>query len=128
MKLQIKKLTVQADSRGSFTEVLRREDTGPRQFGQISITTANKGETKGGHYHKRKREWYFILQGKAKFVFRDRKTKEQRTMTLDRNSRKLIEIPANVFHSVTNIGPTELIILIYISEPYDKKDPDTFTV
>lgn len=128
MKLQIKKIHVKSDPRGSFFEILRREDTGNHTFGQISISTAKPGEVKGGHYHIRKREWYFILQGKAKIEFIDRKTGEKKVISVNQKDHKVIEMPRNVAHTVTNTGKEELKILIYISESYDKKSADTFTI
>lgn len=128
MQVHIKKLNKKSDVRGAFTEILRSEDTGVHPFGQISIMTAKPGQTKGGHYHTHKREWYFILKGSAKITLEDRLTHEHKTMRLTQKSLKVIEMPLGVAHSVTNLGNGELEVLIYISDPYFEKDADTFKV
>jgi UDP-2-acetamido-2,6-beta-L-arabino-hexul-4-ose reductase len=126
MKLGIKKIQIHKDARGTFFEVLRREDTPNHRFGQISISTAKPGESKGGHYHKKKREWYFVLEGNARIMFEDRKNKEKKIIYASDKSPKLIEMPRNVIHTVTNTGRKELKILIYITEPYNKRNADTY--
>ncbi len=127
MEIRKKHLTVKKDTRGSFFEILRSEDTGIHPFGQISISTAKPGETKGGHYHLRKREWYFIVTGKAEISFWERDGSGKKMLSLEDTDMEAVEMPIGVFHSIRNIGAGELVILIYISESYDPSDPDTYT-
>ena len=128
MEIFLRKRKLKEDVRGTFIEILRREDTGIHEFGQLSISTAHPGQTKGGHYHKRKREWYYLIKGNAKLTFTNRITAETKEIFLNSTERQLIEIPINVIHTTTNIGPEELILLVYITEPYYEKDPDTYTI
>jgi UDP-2-acetamido-2,6-beta-L-arabino-hexul-4-ose reductase len=128
MRIRIKKLKELKDSRGSFIEILRSEDTGKHSFGQISLTTAKSGETKGLHFHLRKREWYCVLQGKAKVVFSDNKTHKSKSVSLDDKHLQVIEMPIGVMHSITNTGKKTLMVLVYITEPYNAKTADTYTV
>ena len=127
MNVSIKKLEVKKDDRGWLAEILRAEDIGKKPlFGQILVTTAKPGQTKGNHYHLRKREWYCVIKGKGEVAVIDRKTREVSKYELGDDNFSLLEIPIGKLHTITNIGDEEMILLVYISEPFNKDDPDTF--
>lgn len=126
MDIPVRKLDVSADSRGILFEVLRPEHVGQAPFGQILVTTAKPGQSKGGHYHTRKREWYCVMQGKGLLTLDDKKTGDHAEMVLDGDVPMIAEMPKNVFHKIKNIGKTDLLLLVYVSEAYNPKDPDTF--
>lgn len=58
-------LTVHADARGRFVEMLKTKDSG-----QFSFFTAHPGITRGGHYHHTKNKKFLVIQGKTRFGFR----------------------------------------------------------
>jgi UDP-2-acetamido-2,6-beta-L-arabino-hexul-4-ose reductase len=127
MQVKIKKLEVKKDERGWLAEIIRAEDIGNHpSFGQILVTTANPGQTKGNHYHLRKREWYCVIKGKGQVTITDRATKEVFTHTMGDENFVLVEIPVGTLHAITNIGTEEMILVVYISEPFNLQDPDTF--
>lgn len=126
MELIIKKLTISKDKRGWLCEIIRSEDVGKAQFGQILVTTAKKGETKGKHYHNRKTEWYCVIQGKAILTITNNKTKESKEVSMGEDNMVLVKIPPHNFHEIKNIGETEMFLLIYISEAFDPSDPDIY--
>lgn len=126
MEIVIKKLLVSRDERGWLSEIVRPEDVGKTQFGQILITTANKGQTKGKHYHKRKIEWYCVIQGKAILTITNNKTKKGREVPMGEGNMILVKIPPNHFHEIKNIGETEMLLLVYINEAFDPSDPDIY--
>jgi len=127
MQVNIKKLEVKKDQRGWLAEIIRAEDIGSDPpFGQVLVTTANPGQTKGNHYHLRKREWYCVIKGKGQVTITDRKTKEVFTYTMGDDNFVLVEIPTGKLHAITNIGTEEMILVVYISESFNPKDPDTF--
>ena len=64
------KLEVNADKRGIFVEMLKNEESG-----QISFFTAKPGITRGGHFHNTKTEKFLVVNGKARFRFRNILTK-----------------------------------------------------
>ena len=86
VKLNVKQLDVKKDNRGWLAEILRVEDSGPHQFGQIIITVAYPGQTKGNHYHMRKREWYCVIKGKAKLTVVDRTTRQSTELMMGRRT------------------------------------------
>ncbi|OGK53387.1 hypothetical protein A3B56_02720 [Candidatus Roizmanbacteria bacterium RIFCSPLOWO2_01_FULL_45_11] len=126
MKLNIKKLDVKRDDRGWLAEIIRPEDVGYEKFGQILISTALPGKTKGCHYHKRKREWYCLIQGTGLLTVTDRKTGEKIELTLSDKDLMLVEIPTGFLHSLENTGDNELILMAYLDESFDPNDPDVY--
>lgn len=126
MKLNIKKLDVKRDHRGWLAEIIRPEDVGYEKFGQILISTALPGKTKGLHYHKRKREWYCVIQGKGLLTVKDRKTNEKVELELSDRHMTLVEIPTGYLHSLSNTGDNELILMAYLDESFNPNDPDVY--
>lgn len=126
MKTNIKYLDVKIDERGWFAEVLRQENLTNKEFGQMSITVAYPGQTKGKHYHTRKTEWYCVIKGESELILTDNKTKKTKKINISGKKIGIVEIPPNVFHAIKNIGKEEMILLVYCDESFNKKDQDTF--
>ena len=110
------------DSRGRFVEMLKTKDSG-----QFSFFTANPGITRGGHYHHTKSEKFLVLQGLARFGFRNILTNETFELSVDGLSPKIVETIPGWTHDITNIGENELIVMLWASEAFDGARPDTIT-
>jgi UDP-2-acetamido-2,6-beta-L-arabino-hexul-4-ose reductase len=108
------------DSRGRFVEMLKTKDSG-----QFSFFTAHPGITRGGHYHHTKSEKFLVLQGLAKFGFRNIVTNEAYELTVDGLAPKIVETIPGWTHDITNIGENELIVMLWASEAFDRAQPDT---
>lgn len=108
------------DSRGRFVEMLKTKDSG-----QFSFFTANPGITRGGHYHHTKSEKFLVLQGSARFGFRNVLTNETFELSVDGLSPKIVETIPGWTHDITNIGENELIVMLWASEAFDRARPDT---
>ena len=126
MKIQVKKLKIKNDSRGSLVEILHPDDVASETFGMILVTTAFSNEIKGGHYHKRKTEWYCVVKGKGLLTLIDRRTNEEKEINMGGKNMVTVKIPPNYFHKVKNIGLDEMYLLVYVDEPYNLLDPDTY--
>src|SRR3989344_385031 len=124
--LQIKKLVKHQDSRGMFAEVLRPEDIDNPAFGQMSINVTSPGETKGGHYHLYKREWFCVVRGKGLLILRDRATKKRKEIILSEDKLRVVEIPTNNVHWIKNIGKSDMFLLLYIDKSYNSETADTY--
>ena len=127
-KLRIKKLDIKKDSRGWLAELIKSADVDNQKFGQIGITVAYPGQTKGGHYHTRKREWYCVLRGSALLTLVNIKTNKKTEVKMGEKNMILIEIPINHFHFIKNVGKKDMYLLFYTNEVFDLKDSDTFNV
>lgn len=108
------------DSRGRFVEMLKTKDSG-----QFSFFTAHPGITRGGHYHHTKSEKFLVLQGLARFGFRNIVTNEVYELTVDSLVPRIVETIPGWTHDITNIGENELIVMLWASEAFDRALPDT---
>ena len=124
--IEEKKLAVHTDARGWLAEIFRPSDVNNSMKGQVTITTAHPGIVKANHYHKRKYEWYCVMQGKMKLALKDMKTAETEEIILSSDEMKILKISPNISHGFKNIGKDMLVVLMYIDEPFDSKEPDTF--
>ncbi len=109
------------DARGVFVEMLRTPDCG-----QFSFFTAHPGITRGGHYHHSKTEKFLVIQGQARFKFRHMQTGQVHELVTDGAHAQIVETVPGWTHDITNIGPDELVVMLWANELFDRDKPDTF--
>ncbi|OCH37506.1 UDP-2-acetamido-2,6-beta-L-arabino-hexul-4-ose reductase [Aliivibrio fischeri] len=109
------------DPRGSFCELLKTKDAG-----QFSFFTAHPGITRGGHYHHTKNEKFLVIKGEAKFRFEHIATGECYELDVTGEDYKVVETVPGWTHDVTNIGESELVVMLWANEIFDREKPDTF--
>jgi len=109
------------DERGSFTEILKTFG-----FGQISVNVAKPGITKGNHYHNTKNEKYLVVHGECEIKFRKLGSKDVITYRCSDKKLEVVDIPVGYTHSITNVGNDDSVTLMWASEQFDPKNPDTF--
>ena len=126
MPLEARTLDQITDNRGRVFEVLRREHVPEGGFGQIYVFTGAPGSVKGNHYHVRKTEWFCVISGQGELILCDRESPHRECITLTGDLPSVVTIPAGVAHAMRNLSDTEMVVLAYITEPYDAEDPDTF--
>jgi UDP-2-acetamido-2,6-beta-L-arabino-hexul-4-ose reductase len=108
------------DSRGSFTELIRTADRG-----QFSINVAKKGITKGNHWHNTKVEKFIVVNGKGLIRFRKIGTSEIIEYNVSGDKIEVVDIPPGYTHSITNMGETDLITIMWANECFNPDKPDT---
>jgi len=109
------------DNRGVFVEMLKTPDCG-----QFSYFTAHPGITRGGHYHHSKTEKFLVISGKARFKFRQIQTGEEYELVTDGEKAEIVETVPGWTHDITNIGDTEMVVMLWANEIFDREKPDTF--
>jgi len=109
-----------ADNRGSFIEILKTPDCG-----QISFFSANQGATRGGHYHHSKIEKFLVVRGSALFHFRNLLTDEIVQIEASDDLPRIIESIPGWIHSISNIGKTNLLVILWANEVFNPNNPDT---
>ena len=119
------------DERGWLAEIIKAKDLPSPEFGQFFITTAKPGIVKGNHYHTRKHEYFCVMRGKAILTLEELDKKSKKVMKsedveLDSERLQLVEILPWTNHLIKNTGDSEMWLLVYVSEEFDAKDPDTF--
>ena len=110
------------DKRGIFVEILKTKNTG-----QFSFFTASPGITRGGHYHHSKNEKFLVVQGQAKFRFRNIISGEKYEIFLHGKKLQIVETVPGWSHDITNIGKDEIIVFVWANEIYDSSNPDTIS-
>lgn len=109
------------DSRGKFAEVLKTPDCG-----QFSYFTALAGVTRGGHYHHSKNEKFLVVRGRARFRFRNIVNGETVEMETSEDNPRIVETVPGWAHDITNIGDSEMVVMLWANEIFDRNRPDTF--
>lgn len=109
------------DPRGVFVEMLKTPD-----HGQFSYFTSKPGVTRGEHYHHTKTEKFLVIQGTARFGFRNIETGETHEVTVQGGDGTIVESVPGWTHDVSNIGETELVVMLWANEIFDRSHPDTF--
>lgn len=107
---------------GSFQELAHRDDV---VFGQLSHGTIGAGETRGGHYHHKKEEWFCVLVGTMAVDYYTRDGRSLKTSVLDGGDPRFLHIPAGYLHYVRNICSEPLHYLLIANEVFDPANPDT---
>ncbi len=116
-------LVKHADSRGSFTEIIRTHGG----TGQSSFSTTAPGVLRGGHYHRRKAERFLVLTGEARISVR--KLFSDKTIHFDVNGNEpiAIDMPTMWAHSIENTGSEMLLTHFWTDDLFDPINPDTIT-
>ena len=115
-------LKMNADNRGSFTEMLRTVDCG--QFG---VNISNPGITKGQHWHNSKWELFVVVRGKG--LIQQRKLGSDEVLEFYVSGEKIqaVHMLPGYTHNIINLSQTEeLITLMWANECFDPNHPDTF--
>lgn len=126
-KIEIIKRNKIEDSRGWFLKVLTGNEDGlPKHTGEVYITNANRGESKGGHYHNIAKEWFTLLFGKCDLVLVDITTNERLVISLCDDEPQTIFVPSGIAHIFINTSDSEFTLLAYSDILYDPIDTIPF--
>ena len=115
------KVPQHSDPRGVFVEMLKTPDSG-----QFSYFTAHPGITRGGHYHHTKTEKFLVIKGQARFKFRHMQTGQTHELVTSDAMAEVVETVPGWTHDITNIGPDEMVVMLWANEVFDRARPDTF--
>lgn len=108
------------DARGTFVEMLKTPDCG-----QFSYFTARPGVTRGEHYHHSKTEKFLVISGTARFGFRHIITGHTVDLEVCGGQARIVETVPGWTHDITNVGDTDLVVMLWANEVFDKQRPDT---
>lgn len=114
-------LTEHTDNRGAFVEILRTIDSG-----QFSISISKPGITRGNHYHNTKNEKFIVIKGEATIKFRHIYSDKIIEYSVSDKKLEVVDIPVGYTHNITNTGNSDMILVIWANEQFDKENPDTY--
>lgn len=113
-------LTMHADERGSFTEIIRTPERG-----QFSVNVIKPGVTKGNHWHDTKNEKFAVVSGEGVIRFRKVGAVEVHEYRVSGEEIEVVDVPPGYTHNIENLGETDMITFMWASEAFDPKKPDT---
>lgn len=119
MKFELK---MNADDRGSFTELLKTKNCG-----QFSVNISKAGITKGQHWHNSKWEFFIVVSGRA--LIQERKIGTDEIIEFEVSGEKIeaIHMLPGYTHNIINLNSDrDLITLMWANEQFDSAHPDTF--
>ncbi|CAB1243692.1 Capsular biosynthesis protein [Ruminococcaceae bacterium BL-4] len=115
-------LHMNADARGSFTELLKTASCG-----QFSVNISKPGITKGQHWHNSKWEFFIVVAGHGLIQERKIGTDEILSFEVNGDEIKAVHMLPGYTHNIINLSDTEnLITVMWANEQFNQNYPDTF--
>ncbi len=116
-------LKMNVDNRGSFTEIIRTQNSG-----QFSVNISKAGITKGNHWHHTKNEKFVVVSGKGVIRFRDIKDENSEIIEYYVSGDKIevVDIPTGYTHNIENLGNSDMVTFMWSNECFNPDKPDTF--
>ena len=114
-------LEMNADDRGSFTEIFRIKDRG-----QVSVNISKPGIEKGNHWHNTKCEKFCVVSGKALIQLRLPDSDTIISYHVTGDNIEVVDIPCGYTHNIINEGDTDLITIMWCNEYFNPEQPDTY--
>lgn len=123
--MKIVKLKKYSDKRGSLIE--NTQSSIFKNAKHFFVSKSKPGVVRGNHYHLRKAEWFYVIQGSCRIVAKDIKTGEKEAKLVRASHNVIIYMEPGKSHAFKNIGKEELILLALVNEVHNQKDPDTYS-
>jgi dTDP-4-dehydrorhamnose 3,5-epimerase-like enzyme len=116
------------DDRGWFLKVIDgKEKNIPSYTGEVYLTSAMPGESKGGHYHDKANEWFTLVTGECELKIVDINSGEKLSLNLSSIKPETIYVPNNVAHIFINNSSKDYILLAYSDQLFDPEDTIIFS-
>ena len=115
-------LKMNADDRGSFTELLKTAD-----HGQFSVNISKPGITKGQHWHNSKWEFFIVVSGHG--LIQERRIGSDEVIEFEVSGDKIqaVHMLPGYTHNIINLSDKDnLVTLMWANEIFDPERPDTF--
>jgi UDP-2-acetamido-2,6-beta-L-arabino-hexul-4-ose reductase len=115
-------LSMNVDSRGSFTELLKTASCG-----QFSVNISKPGVTKGQHWHHTKWEFFIVVSGRGLIQQRKVGTEEMLEFYVSGDKIEAVHMLPGYTHNIINLSDREdLVTVMWANECFDPDKPDTF--
>ncbi len=115
---------VYEDSRGKIFDILDDET-----ILHVGIITSTKGAVRGNHYHKKAKQYNYILQGKIELSIRDiddETNRGERKYILEEGD--FVYIPSGIIHSLKALEDSKFIDLNTESRSGEGYEEDTIRI
>ena len=118
---ETEELNYASDNRGSFEELYKS-----KKWGQISENIAYAGITKGGHYHTYKKEIFYTVIGECEIKQRNVNNNDVILDVVKGSEPHPVNIIPMYTHQIKNLGSSESVTIMWISEIYNPETHDTY--
>jgi dTDP-4-dehydrorhamnose 3,5-epimerase len=127
--VRVHPLQINADERGSLTELLRSDWPEFVKFGQAIATVNLPGVIRGWHWHHRQTDVVIPIRGRVLLPLYDGRPGSPSKGALevrvsDDGERFALFVPPGVLHGYRTLGTEPAIIVNFPSELYDRARPD----
>lgn len=125
----LKPLKLWADDRGFLMETVREDDPYFTRFAQSNVTLTYPGIIKAFHWHKNQDDYWVVVRGMAQVVLHDLRpdsptARETDVYYLGEQNMQLLVIPRGVAHGYRVLGTEPVLLVYYVTQLYDPKNPD----
>ena len=130
--VSIREVPTHTDERGSVVEIYDlRWDWHPAPLVFAHCFTIRPGFVKGWGLHETHEDRYFILFGDMELVLFDPRPNSSTygkvsKLLMSESNRRLVNIPAFVWHAEHNIGSKDVVVIDLPTKPYNHADPDKY--
>ena len=130
--VSFREIPTHVDDRGTVAEMFDlRWGWHPDPLVFVYTFTVRPGKIKGWGLHKLHEDRYFLLQGEMEVVLYDERDDSPTRglvarIYLSELSRRLMNIPAGVWHADHNIGTRDAVVVNFPTIPYDHANPDKY--
>jgi dTDP-4-dehydrorhamnose 3,5-epimerase len=127
-----RRATTHVDGRGSVCEIFDpRWGWHPDPLVFVYMFTLKPGMVKGWGLHKLHEDRYFTLFGEMETVLYDVRPDSPTcglvsSVILSEYDRRLVNIPAGIWHANRNIGTKDAVVVNFPTRPYEHEDPDKY--
>ncbi len=127
-----RRAVTQLDDRGSVCEMYDpRWQWHPDPVVFVYMFTLRPGKVKGWGLHKLHEDRYFVLLGEMQIVMYDVRPSSPTNgqisrVVLSEYDRRLMNIPAGVWHANLNIGTKDAVVVNFPTRPYEHDKPDKY--
>src|SRR3989339_2265672 len=111
--MKIVKLKRYSDVRGHLVENTDKNIMSSSEHFFISKSKA--GVIRGNHFHKRKSEWFYVIQGRCLIITEDINSKKREELIVDETDDRAVNILPDKAHAFRNLGKKELILLALVN-------------
>lgn len=122
--MEIRKIKpIFSDDRGEIYDVLSNPE-----IQHITIFTVKKNSIRGKHYHKKDKQWIYVLKGQIKIKTKNLIEKNSKIEETILNEKDIIYLPQYFYREVIGISNSECLFITSIPRNNGSHKKDTFIV
>ena len=112
-----------SDDRGEIYDILSNPN-----IQHITIFTINKNSVRGKHFHKKDKQWIFVLKGQIKVKTKNLLEKNSKVEETVLNEKDMIFLPQYFYREIIGITNSECLFITSKFRKNSLHQEDTFSV